>query len=158
MHEPVIDSSNATAADAFRQAVALHGAGRIDETEAAYRQVLRLDPDHADAWQLLGVLLARSRRPREGAQAMQRSLALNGRQPGVHANLGNALFELGEYGEALAHLARAIELVPGLVAAWVNHGGALLGLGRLEEAVQSCSHAMRLAPGQVLPILHRARA
>jgi protein O-GlcNAc transferase len=149
---------NATAADVFRQAVALPGAGRIDAAEAAYRQVLRQDPDHADAWQLLGVLLARSRRPREGAQAMQRSLALNGRQPGVHANLGNALFELGEYGEALAHLARAIELVPGLVAAWVNHGGALLGLGRLEEAVQSCSHAMRLAPGQVLPILHRARA
>jgi predicted O-linked N-acetylglucosamine transferase (SPINDLY family) len=147
-----------TAADAFRQAVSLHGAGRIDEAEAAYRQVLQMSPGHADAWQLLGVLLARSRRPREGAHAMRRSLELHSEQPVVHANLGNAVFELGEYGDALAHFARALESMPGLVPAWINHGGALLGLGRLEAAVQSCTHAASLAPGYVLPLLHRARA
>jgi predicted O-linked N-acetylglucosamine transferase (SPINDLY family) len=128
------------------------------EAEAACRQILQTAPDDADAWQLLGAVLARGRRPREGAQAMRRSLDLNERQPGVHANLGNALFELGEYGEALAHFARAIELMPSLEAAWINHGGALLGLGRTEEAVESCTRATRLAPRQVLPVLHRAHA
>ncbi len=89
---------------------------------------------------------------------MRQSLALNERQPRVHANLGNALFELGEYGEALEHLNRAIALMPGLAAAWINHGGALLGLGLPDEALQSCTHAMQLAPGSVLPLLHRASA
>jgi Flp pilus assembly protein TadD len=80
----------AAAADAFQHALGLHRAGRVEEAEAAYRQVVRMSPGHADAWQLLGVLLARSRRPRDGAEAMRRSLELNGRQPRVAANLGSA--------------------------------------------------------------------
>lgn len=143
---------------ALQRAVASHGAGQFAAAESAYREILRTDPDHPDALQLLGVLLAQFGRPAEGVPLMQRSLSLDGAQPGVYANLGNALMALNQFQAALECLERAIELMPELPTAWINHGGALIALGRFEDAVASSSRAMMLVPNHVLPVLNRARA
>lgn len=135
-----------------------HAAGQFAEAESAYRQILREEPDHPEALQLLGVLLAQGGRLAAGAELMQRSLALNPAQAGVHANLGNALIGLEQYADALRHLDRAQALAPDMPGAWINHGGALIVLGRLEEAVASCSQAVAVAPHSIVPILNRAKA
>jgi predicted O-linked N-acetylglucosamine transferase (SPINDLY family) len=89
---------------------------------------------------------------------MRQSLALNGDQAGVHANLGNALVALNQCEAALEHFERAKTIDPRLAAAWINHGEPLIALRRFEEAVVSCNRAMELAPSHPVPIFNRAKA
>jgi Flp pilus assembly protein TadD len=49
-------SANELFADAFDH----HQSGRLQPAEQRYRQVLALDPQHAKAWNLLGVLQTRN--------------------------------------------------------------------------------------------------
>jgi tetratricopeptide (TPR) repeat protein len=51
-----------------------------------------------------------------------------------------------KYGEALAALGRAIELVPGKVGYWRNKGNVLGYLGRCDEALDAFAEAERLDP------------
>ncbi len=46
----------ATATTAFQTALAHHQAGQLREAEALYRQILAAQPQHADAWHLLGLV------------------------------------------------------------------------------------------------------
>ncbi len=46
----------ASVADMFEQALKHHREGRFKEANVLYGQVLRAEPQHADAWHLLGVL------------------------------------------------------------------------------------------------------
>ena len=46
----------APGAQLLNQAIALHQAGRLDEAESHYRQVLQATPGHFDATHLLGVI------------------------------------------------------------------------------------------------------
>ncbi len=66
--------------DALRHATASHQAGRLDEAERLYREVLRADPDQADALQLLGVLTAQRGNPLEAAQLIDRAIFLQSGQ------------------------------------------------------------------------------
>ena len=40
----------------FQNAVALHQAGKLDEAEQSYRQLLEIAPEHTDLLHLLGML------------------------------------------------------------------------------------------------------
>ena len=72
-----------------------HQAGRLDEAEQPYRQVLQLDPEHPDALHLLGVLSHQRGSHELAAELIGKAIALNGRVPSFHNNLGNALQALG---------------------------------------------------------------
>ena len=45
-----------TIREAFEAAVRLHQAGRLQEADQIYRQILGAEPGNADAWHLRGVL------------------------------------------------------------------------------------------------------
>ena len=46
----------ATIPEAHAVAMQFHQAGNLQQAEAIYRQILQADPNHADAWHLLGVI------------------------------------------------------------------------------------------------------
>ncbi|MGO9184915.1 tetratricopeptide repeat protein [Mycobacterium sp.] len=46
----------ATISEALAIAVQHHQAGRLQAAEQIYRQILAVEPNHADAWDLLGVI------------------------------------------------------------------------------------------------------
>ena len=71
------------APDAFRKANQLHQAGRLDEAEKIYRQILEADPGHADALHFLGVLAHQKDRQEEAAELVSKAIA---------ANPGNGMF------------------------------------------------------------------
>ncbi len=69
--------------------------------------------------------------------------------PPGHLNLGVALTKLGQTGEAIAHLRRALELQPGYFEAHCGLGNALLAERRYAEARAVFEEAARLRPIRV---------
>jgi Tfp pilus assembly protein PilF len=76
-------------------------AGELDRAQTAYEQVLRLDPAHPDACQLLGLLARRHGDEAAAERWLRRSLQSREAQPHVWNNLGNVLLATGRGEEAL---------------------------------------------------------
>ncbi len=63
-------------------------------------------------------------------------------------SLGRALQDAGRLADAEPHYARAAELQPDLMMAWLHRAECLMGLGRFAEAQPVAEEARRLAVAQ----------
>jgi predicted TPR repeat methyltransferase len=79
----------------------LRAKGRVVEAEAAYRAAIRIDPDHSDAYNNLGVLLNGEKRQREAALCFSKVITLRPRQPEARRLLALAHHTLGEVDKAV---------------------------------------------------------
>ena len=130
----------------FQAATGHQEAGRLDESEALCTEIIRRDPAHADARDLLGVVHALSGRTETAAALMAEAIALS---PGIaryHNNLGNVLGTLGRPDDAIAAYGRALELRPADAQTLNNLGTVLKGLGRLDEARSAYEDALAINP------------
>ncbi len=126
-----------------------HGAGRLDEAEAIYRQALQIEPENADALHLLGVIAHQRGRNDLAAELIGRAIGRNDRVPAFHNNLGNALNAAGRFDAAAAAYRRAIALQPDHAGAHYNLGVLHQAGGRLDEAAAAYEQALRFQPGHV---------
>jgi predicted TPR repeat methyltransferase len=79
----------------------LRGKGRVAEAEAAYRAAIRIDPEHSDAYNNLGVLLNGQQRQREAALCFSKVITLRPRYPEARRLLAIAYSTLGEVDKAV---------------------------------------------------------
>ncbi len=136
----------------FQRGFVDHQAGRLQQAEAAYRQILTIDPAHTDAQYALGAALHGLGRPAEAATSYQEALRLRPNYPEAHNNLGIALNDLGRSAEAVASYREALRLRPNYPEAHNNLGSVLYVLGQSAEAVASYRDALRLRPN--IPDVH----
>ena len=61
-------------------------------------------------------------------------------------NLGNALFRLEHFDEAIAYYRQALQVKPRFAEGWFNLGNALKRQNKLEEAIRCFQEALRLRP------------
>ena len=141
-----------TTQQAFELALQHHQAGRLAEAEALYRQILAVQPNHADALHLLGVVAHQVGQNDVAVELIRRALALQPNIPEACNNLGNALCGKGRVEEAIAAYRRAIALQPNYPEAHSNLGNALRDRGDLEEAIAAYRRAVILQPN--LPEAH----
>ena len=94
-------------ADALREAIAHHHAGRLPEAERLYRAILRVQPGHPDAHHNLGVLICQTGRPADALPHLASALASNPASAQYALSHANALLEAGRAGEALQALRAA---------------------------------------------------
>ncbi|CAH2602747.1 Tetratricopeptide repeat protein [Rhodovastum atsumiense] len=146
------------------KAVRHHQAGRLDEAERLYRQVLAVDPRHADSLHLLGLVSHQRGHMAEAVDLIARAIGLRGAVPVYHANLAVVLKAQGRAEAALAARQAVARLQPESAEAQLNLALAFGDLGRLAEAEAACRAALRLAPdngaiharlGDVLRIMGR---
>jgi tetratricopeptide (TPR) repeat protein len=78
----------------------------------AYSVVVREAPDSAEAWTAYGLLLGRTGNREESATALLRANRIDPNLPVVKNQLGNFLFEDGEYRAALPYYLAATGLAP----------------------------------------------
>jgi len=119
----------------FQSALQLHQAGRLAEAERLYASLLNLDPGHADALQLLGILRHQIGDSLTGLNLLMKAATLNDRNPEVHYNIALVFAALGRTREAIHHNRRAIELDPDRAAAYENLAVALLLEGETGDAL-----------------------
>jgi protein O-GlcNAc transferase len=132
--------------NALRHATALHQAGRLDEAERLYRQVLEAAPDQADALHFLGVLMAQTGRPVEAAALIDRSISFDPANARAFYNRGNVLIDLKRFDEAVASYDSALLIRNDHLGALMNRGAALQKLNRLQDALSSYERGLALDP------------
>ncbi len=123
-----------------------HRAGRLPEAEAAYRELLRIDPENIDALHFLGVIAYQQRRHEQARQLISQALARNTTNAPAHNNLGVVLMELGSLEEAIACFERAIALQQDYFDAHKNLAAAYLNSGRNSDAIAAFRNALALDP------------
>ena len=135
------------AAQLFGQAVRHHQAGQAEQAEALYSRVLALDPRHAEALHLLGVLALEAGRPDRAEPLIVRALRIDPTRAPFHVNLGHAADALRRHDAAILAFDAAIRLRPDHLPARLGLGNALRSAGRLAQAVAAYQAALRIEPG-----------
>lgn len=130
----------------FDQAVRHHQAGQIDDAQRLYRQVLQVEPRHADALHLLGLIAAAAGQNDLAVRLIGMAVRINGTVAPYHYNLGNALSELKRLDDAVLAYDTAIRLKPDYSIAHCSLGNALRERGRFDEAVAAYGAAIRIRP------------
>jgi len=134
-------------ADAVLAAFALYQAGKRREAETAYRQILRREPDNADALHLLGQLAHECGHHRDAEVLMRRAIELMPGAAEFHNNLGALLTRTARSGLAIPLLRRAIALRADYPEAYNNLGTALEAQGDGDAAADAYRRAVELRPG-----------
>jgi tetratricopeptide (TPR) repeat protein len=128
----------------FQQALALHRAGNLTQAEAGYRQILALDPRHADSLNFLGVAAAQSGRSEAAVELIGRAIKLRPSVADYHDNLGLALLALGRLDEAGNCHRKALRLDPNHAGAHNHFGNILARRAQAAEAERHYRGALRL--------------
>ncbi len=146
--------------------------GRPDDAAQACRQILDIEPHHADASRLLKKLEANRRRAAppdltvargfhqrgqiaEAEKAYRAILEAEPRHPDAIYLLGVALLQQGKFEAAEHQLKLAIGQQPNVAMLHYNRGLALQQLGRHEEALASFDSAIALKPDYDLALAQR---
>jgi tetratricopeptide (TPR) repeat protein len=127
-------------------AVEHHQHRRLAEAERIYRQILALDPRHADSLHLLGVLAHQVGRNDAAVDLIGAAIGLDKRRAAYHSNLGTALQAQGKLEEAADSYRRALALKPDLAEAQMNLGASFEAQGNRELAEAHFRRALALRP------------
>ncbi|RWA62937.1 tetratricopeptide repeat-containing sulfotransferase family protein [Mesorhizobium sp.] len=118
----------------MQRALQLHQAGRRQEAESLYRQVLGQQPNHAAALHFLGLLLHQTGRSEEGLDLIEQSVSLQPRNADFLNNMGTVMRDLGRVAAAVDFFRGAVDVRPDQLAARDNLGSSLKQLGQFEGA------------------------
>src|SRR2546423_13678345 len=91
-------------------ALSYHQAGRLDEAEQLYRQILIVEPSHFGALHFLGVVAYQRGNHQLAVEHIERALAIEPRDAGAYSNLGLAYAGLAKLDEAARCYQRALKL------------------------------------------------
>jgi predicted O-linked N-acetylglucosamine transferase (SPINDLY family) len=124
-----------------------HGAGRLDQAEQFYRQILGAAPGDVEARNMIGVLRLQQGRAAEALSMLEPLLTEAPGHADIRTNHGLALELLGRVDEALADFDLVLELKPDNALTLLYRGNLLLHAGRHEDALASYDRLLAIAPG-----------
>ena len=110
--------------------------GARPAAETAYRQAIRLAPDHAASHHDLAVVLRALQRPDEAAEALARAVALKPDDPEYRYKLGSLALERKQPQAAQENLRKAIDLGSKNTYAYLFLGRLHQEQGQVEKAIQ----------------------
>jgi len=139
-------STTTPAQTALSQAFVHHQKGHMAQAQALYEKVLKAEPWHFDALQLLGYLAYQTNRHQMAVELLSKAIAVNPNFAAPYSNLGLALHALKRCDEALDSYDKAIALKADYAEAHLNRGNVLKDLKRVGEALASYEAAIAFNP------------
>src|ERR1700754_927514 len=122
---------------AMKRARAFHERGALDDAERGYGDVLQVEPEHAEALHLLGVLYFQRGRMDDADAVLSRSVEQSPSALAL-ANHASVLVALGRREDALAQLDAALRINPAHPRALLLQAGVLMELARPGGALDAC--------------------
>jgi protein O-GlcNAc transferase len=132
----------ATVTEVFSLAVQHHQGGSLGEAELLCRQILAVEPGHADAHDMLGVMAYQLGRFDHAVEFLSRAIELNPHTAIYHLHRGLAYEAVGLTDQAAAAYVKALQLQPDFADAHNNLGNLLHQQGRFSESEAHCRQAL----------------
>ncbi len=129
-------------------AIQHHRANRLAEAETIYRQILRMEPNHAPALHLLGMIAQRAGDMDTAIDLIGRAIKVQPSCP-LYCDLGSAYRSQGKLDAALECFRQALLLQPDFADAHNQMGATLHALGRFDEAIGHYHQVLALRPDYV---------
>ena len=142
----------------FKKAVALHQSGQQSLAEEAYLGVLKLDPRHFDALQLLATLKAHLGEFAASLELFAKAIRIDDKNPKVLNNYGYVLAQTGDLDAALIQYKKAVNLDPNYLDALNNLANLSQQLGQLEHSINLYSKINRLNSNYVQAFFNKGVA
>lgn len=136
---PTIDEATAIA-------LQHHQAGRLQEAESIYRQILGVQPANHAALHYLGLIALHVGQPQIAVDYMSRAVAIYPHEATYHNNLGEAYRVQGDEKRAVECFERATILKPDYADAHYNLGVVLQCQNKPEEAAAYYRKTLALQP------------
>jgi len=130
----------------YLTALDYHRAGQLARAETLYQQALTLQPRHADALHMLGVVYYQTNRAELAVQSISQALAINPKNIDYLNHYGLALRAANQPEAAIKSFQQAILLQPKDLDIQLNLGNTLLALERFEEAAGYYRRVLRVMP------------
>jgi tetratricopeptide (TPR) repeat protein len=138
---------NARSDTVFAQAIASLQAGRLEEAERRFKVLLRDQPRHIAALNLLGVICMRQQRFGKAEKYIKMSIEAGSTSDATFYNHGIVLKALNRPADAVEEFSRSLSINPSAAETWNNRGTANNDLLRFEDAVADFNRAIALKPG-----------
>lgn len=140
------------------RAIEDHQQGRLEKAAAAYADILRMDPDHADALHLSGLISFQQGDLDRAQHLIGRAVSRDRKNPLYLSNLGRVEMARGAYKNAVENWKLALEITPGSADLHSDIAGAYLELGAANDAVRYADMALTLDADHVAAGLNRGLA
>jgi tetratricopeptide (TPR) repeat protein len=131
---------------------------QFQEATRLLRKVVKLAPQHAGAYNLLGATLRATGHQEEALRSFKRALTHKPDFFEAYVNAAQALVDRGEPAEAVAIHERAVAANPGRAEPWINRGLLLDSIGRSEDAIASFDRALQHSPDSFEAWFNRGNA
>lgn len=126
----------------FSQALKLHEAGRFDEAERLYRQILETAPENPDVLNLLGLVAQAKGIHEEAISLFDQAVRISPQHAPYCFNLALSLAATGKYYEAIKLYEKAASLTPNVVEIWIELGKAHKAVGNHQTALTCFNQAL----------------
>jgi len=130
----------------FKRAAQLLEVGQYADCERLCRDLLKLNPSHADLNHILALVCHAQGKLQEAEQAVTHALSQSQENASILNSLGLILLDQGKAEKAVEALTRALRINAGMAAAHFNLGHAQRILNLLPDAEASYREALRLNP------------
>jgi predicted O-linked N-acetylglucosamine transferase (SPINDLY family) len=132
--------------ETFGRALGAFRSGNFSNAELNFKALLRSQPSHVGALNMLGVLLTLLKRYEEAESYIHRAIKIDARSDVSFYNYGIVLKNLKRPLEALGAFNKAIGIKPAVAETLNNRGTVLNDLGRYDEAINDFDKAISLKP------------
>ncbi len=154
----ILQGQSPEVASKFTQATQAMREGKLDEADAGFARVIKLDPKFAEAYFNLGLVREEEGRYGEAIPSFQKALTLQPKLHGANLFLGISEFRLNHLSEAAAAVQKETVAYPKDANAWMWLGVVRLAQDRPEDAAEALDRADKLKPGDQDILYHRGRA
>ena len=138
--------TGATNIPEFAEAILALQAGKLGDAARLFDAVLRADPKHLGALNLMAVMLINSKRFAEAENYLRRALQHHLQSDATLSNYGAVLKALNRPAEALRCFEDALEINGSVPDTWNHRGTVLNDLQRYEDAIIDFDKAIALNP------------
>ncbi len=144
--------------DALQRGLLALRAGNLDDARRLFDDVLRVQPRHVGALNLLGIVLIQRGRFAEAENYLRLALKENATSDTTFYNYGIVLKALHRPAEALQRFSQALAINPAAAETWNNRGTVFNDLRRYDEAIGDFAKAIELQPQYAEAFCNKGKA